>query len=48
MARYSVSALDRATIFYFLLFYVARFPPINMLKPVVDFRSKITAQSASE
>jgi hypothetical protein len=48
IARYSASALDRATTFYFLLFHVTRFPPTNVQKPVIDFLSNLPAQSASE
>ena len=48
MALYSASALDRAITVYFLLFQVTRFPPTNVQKPVVDFRSRaFPTQSAS-
>ncbi|RDY14806.1 hypothetical protein CR513_00058, partial [Mucuna pruriens] len=36
IARYSTSALERTTIFCFLLFQETTFPPIHMQKPVVD------------
>jgi hypothetical protein len=48
MVRYSAFALDLATIFYFLLFYVTRLPPTKTQKPMVDFLSWLSAQSASE
>jgi hypothetical protein len=48
MARYFASALDRATTFYFLLFHVTKFSPTNVQKSVIDFLSKLQAQSASE
>jgi hypothetical protein len=48
MDRYYASALDRATTFYFLLFHVTKFPPINVQKLIVDLRSKLSAQSTSE
>jgi hypothetical protein len=37
--RYSISALDRATTFCFLLFHVIIFPPTKVQKSVVDLRS---------
>ncbi|MFY0353897.1 hypothetical protein ACOMH0_19380, partial [Bacillus sp. YIM B13601] len=48
IARYSASALERATTLCFLLFQVTRLPPTNVQKPVMDLRSReFPAQSAS-
>jgi hypothetical protein len=37
MARYSISVLDCAMIFYFLFFYVAKFSPTNVQRPLLIF-----------
>jgi hypothetical protein len=41
ISQNSSSALERATIFCFLLLYVKRFPPTNVKYPAVDIRSII-------
>ncbi|RDX76086.1 hypothetical protein CR513_43960, partial [Mucuna pruriens] len=49
IARYPTSALERATIFCFLLFQETTFFPIDMQKPIVDRLSMgDPAQSASQ
>ena len=48
MALFSAFALDLATIVYFLLFQVIKFPPKKVQYPVVDFLYEgDLAQSAS-